>query len=119
MRLFSRALAVVVIAALFAEGLLQLASAFSVGRSIGELDGREVVLCVGDSHTYGVMVEEAEAYPARLDRFLDEQVPGRFAVVNLREISSRCGASSGSMKCSTEGRRPRKENSPPKSMATS
>jgi lysophospholipase L1-like esterase len=41
------------------------------------------VLCVGDSHTYGAGVARGEAYPALLQRLLDERAPGAHSVVNL------------------------------------
>jgi hypothetical protein len=41
------------------------------------------ILCVGDSHTYGVYVPADETYPAHLQQFLDRDAPGNYAVVNL------------------------------------
>jgi lysophospholipase L1-like esterase len=40
------------------------------------------VLCVGDSHTYGAGVRAEEAYPAQLQRVLDEAAPNVYSVVN-------------------------------------
>jgi len=41
-----------------------------------------VILCLGDSHTYGAGVSESEAYPARLEKLLAEKGL-RVEVVNL------------------------------------
>jgi lysophospholipase L1-like esterase len=40
------------------------------------------VLCVGDSHTFGAGVPEADTYPARLQAELDALEPGAYAVAN-------------------------------------
>jgi len=46
-------------------------------------DGREVVLCVGDSFTFGLGATDPDhAYPAALRRVLDQAAQGRFHVVN-------------------------------------
>jgi lysophospholipase L1-like esterase len=85
MRLVLRVFLVAVVALAFAEGALRIASSFASGRSVatGGSNGRETILCVGDSHTYGAMVEEGEAYPGQLEHFLNELEPGRYEVVNL------------------------------------
>jgi hypothetical protein len=42
------------------------------------------ILCVGDSHTYGLPLPREESYPAQLERRLSERHPDRrFQVVNL------------------------------------
>jgi lysophospholipase L1-like esterase len=41
------------------------------------------ILCLGDSSTFGMNVDDADAYPQVLQRLLDERVPGRFEVLNL------------------------------------
>jgi lysophospholipase L1-like esterase len=41
------------------------------------------ILCLGDSHTYGVLIDEEDSYPARLQLKLDRSAPGRYAVINL------------------------------------
>jgi lysophospholipase L1-like esterase len=72
------------IALLVAESGLQLASLFARDRAAGWRAGaRYRVLCVGDSHTYGVLVEPEEAYPAQLQALLDGEAPGVYSVVNL------------------------------------
>jgi len=43
---------------------------------------REVVLCLGDSITYGYGVEENQTYPSRLGQILEESSPGEFTVLN-------------------------------------
>ncbi|MEE2673375.1 MAG: GDSL-type esterase/lipase family protein [Myxococcota bacterium] len=46
--------------------------------------GAVTILCVGDSHTYGLPLPPEESYPAQLEARLSERHPGRvFQVVNL------------------------------------
>lgn len=47
-------------------------------------DGRQVVLCLGDSFTFGIGASEVDetSYPAALQRVLDERDPGVWRVVN-------------------------------------
>jgi len=64
------------------EAVLQAASLLVRSRTSAVVPAADVViLCIGDSHTYGADPEES--YPALLQRHLDEAAPGRFAVVNL------------------------------------
>jgi len=69
------------------EGMLQLA-ALAVGglagqRTIGAGEGA-VVLCVGDSHTFGLPLPESESYPSQLQAVLDARHgEDAFRVVNL------------------------------------
>jgi len=51
------------------------------------------ILCLGDSSTFGMNVEAADAYPQVLDRLLETARPGRFEVLNLGTVgfSSRQG----------------------------
>jgi hypothetical protein len=44
-------------------------------------DGSTVVLCVGDSHTYGR--PDPDNYPAQLERILNERARGRYRVINV------------------------------------
>ena len=44
--------------------------------------GKKIVLCLGDSVTYGYGVNDNHTYPAELQRALDRAYPGRFAVLN-------------------------------------
>ncbi|MBZ5597258.1 MAG: hypothetical protein LAN83_02950 [Acidobacteriia bacterium] len=44
--------------------------------------GKQIVLCLGDSVTYGYGVDDNHTYPAELQRALDRAYPGRFAVLN-------------------------------------
>ena len=50
----------------------------------GPLDttGKQTILCLGDSVTYGYGVDDTHTYPAELQRALDREYPGRFAVMN-------------------------------------
>ncbi len=41
------------------------------------------VLCVGDSHTYGAGVSDAESYPSQLRAILERRAPGQYSVTNL------------------------------------
>lgn len=45
--------------------------------------GRETVLALGDSHTYGVFFAAEQAYPEQLAGRLDARAPGRYRVLNL------------------------------------
>lgn len=47
-------------------------------------DGRKLVLCVGDSFTYGLGASDPEktSYPGRLGELLERSDPGRWQVVN-------------------------------------
>ncbi len=69
------------------EGLLQLA-ALAVGGLAGqrsiEAGQGAVILCVGDSHTYGLPLPEEESYPSQLQAALDARHGvGTYRVVNL------------------------------------
>jgi lysophospholipase L1-like esterase len=84
-RRWARASALAVLAALaLLEIALQIAS-----RAVGDRSGTwragatQRVLCVGDSHTFGALVPPADAFPAQLQRFLDERDPGVWSVLNL------------------------------------
>jgi lysophospholipase L1-like esterase len=41
------------------------------------------IVCLGDSSTFGLNVEQEDAYPQVLGRLLEERFPGRFEVLNL------------------------------------
>ena len=41
------------------------------------------IVCLGDSSTFGMNVNDADAYPQVLARLLDERAQGRFEVLNL------------------------------------
>lgn len=47
-----------------------------------DLQGKQIILCLGDSVTYGYGVDDQHTYPAELQRALDRLFPGRFAVLN-------------------------------------
>jgi len=47
-----------------------------------DLSGKRIVLCLGDSVTYGYGVDDPHTYPAELQRALDEKYPGRYLVLN-------------------------------------
>lgn len=44
--------------------------------------GKEIILCLGDSITYGYGLDDTQTYPARLQRALDHEFPGRYTVLN-------------------------------------
>jgi len=69
-----RALTAAVILLAGVEAALQ-AGGVLAGRRVTALSDPEapVILCLGDSHTYGAGVEEQEAYPARLEALLRER----------------------------------------------
>lgn len=72
-------------AAVLLETGLQVAALFVGPRSIGIEDPsrQHVVLCLGDSHTYGVYYRPEEAYPGQLQIELDRRAPGYYRIVNL------------------------------------
>jgi hypothetical protein len=71
------------------ELILQLVSAFGApffDRTAGVPGSPDAItiLCVGDSHTYGAPLPEAESYPAQLQALLAKRYPSHeFRVVNL------------------------------------
>jgi lysophospholipase L1-like esterase len=56
----------------------------NLGLRGGALDPsrKQTILCLGDSVTYGYGVDDTHTYPAELQRALDREYPGRFAVLN-------------------------------------
>jgi lysophospholipase L1-like esterase len=81
--------ALVLVYALVAEAGLQIA-AFFVQRStradlpIAWVTGNVRVLCLGDSHTYGLWVERREAYPQQLEELWNQRVETpKLEVLNL------------------------------------
>ena len=44
--------------------------------------GKQIILCLGDSVTYGYGVDDRHSYPAELQKSLDREFPGRFMVLN-------------------------------------
>jgi lysophospholipase L1-like esterase len=52
------------------------------GGAVDTSSGKEVVLCLGDSITYGYGVDDAHTYPALLQLALDARFPGRYNVLN-------------------------------------
>jgi lysophospholipase L1-like esterase len=78
------ALGLLLAALVLLELSLQLASRFVGDRSGAWRSGASRrVLCVGDSHTYGALVRREEAFPAQLQRLLEQREPGVWSVVNL------------------------------------
>src|SRR5262249_45576460 len=72
------------IALVVAEAGLQIAARFAHGRATTwRADARHRILCIGDSHTYGVLLPVEQSYPGPLQRMLDEREPGAYSVVNL------------------------------------
>jgi len=52
------------------------------GGPVDSKPGKEKILCLGDSITYGYGVDDANTYPARLQAALDHKYPGRYEVLN-------------------------------------
>lgn len=52
------------------------------GGSVDMSSVKEVILCLGDSITYGYGVDDALTYPALLQAALGSRLPGRYAVLN-------------------------------------
>ena len=50
----------------------------------GWLPGTRIrILAVGDSHTYGGSVDPSDTYPAQLQKFLNQEAPGVYSVLNV------------------------------------
>jgi lysophospholipase L1-like esterase len=75
-------LAGLAIAALVVEGLLRSAALLVSPRAVPEPGGRQTILTLGDSHTYGVFFEAEESYPGRLAALLEDRSPGGYRVIN-------------------------------------
>lgn len=84
LRLAKRCAAIVLITIVVFELSLQGAALFVTDRSTNAKgNGSEFrILAIGDSHTFGALVEESESYPARLQHFLEQDRPGDFLVIN-------------------------------------
>lgn len=72
-----------VVTCVLLELALNLGALFVHSRPISAIEGRETILTLGDSHTYGVFTKPEESYPGQLQVLLDERAPGRYNVVNL------------------------------------
>jgi len=81
--------AVLLVCLLAMEASLQLASLVLRGLArraptAAAAQGTVTILCVGDSHTFGLPLPEEESYPAQLEQaLLDARPDVRFRVVNL------------------------------------
>jgi lysophospholipase L1-like esterase len=83
-RLLARAAAILIIVLVAGELALRGASLLVDTRATAWRPGAEVrILCVGDSHTYGIAVEDWESYPAQLQELLEARHAGRFSIINL------------------------------------
>jgi lysophospholipase L1-like esterase len=84
-----RLLALVFVYLLVAEAGLQIAAYFMqrsvrTGMPAAWLTGNLRVLCLGDSHTYGLWVERSEAYPQQLEAVWNERgLSPKLEVVNV------------------------------------
>lgn len=84
-----QALAIVLLTLVVLEAALQLGGALGVSNRAGELgvgtsSGAIVILCVGDSHTFGASVRREGSYPSHLQRLLHTRYPAHeFRAVNL------------------------------------
>jgi lysophospholipase L1-like esterase len=52
------------------------------GGPVDTSSGKEMILCLGDSITYGYGLDDTHSYPARLQTALDREFPGRYSVLN-------------------------------------
>lgn len=87
-RVWLERLGLVLFGTVLALGLLELALAglalFHGHRETAlPTTGEQVILTVGDSHTYGIFMSPEDAYPGRLQAELDAVAAGRYRVVNL------------------------------------
>lgn len=77
-------LVVILTAALIEMGLRAGALFVSPRLGLPSTSGtQKVILCLGDSNTYGVFYSQEEAYPGQLQRILEKRTPGRYHVLNL------------------------------------
>lgn len=53
-----------------------------IGRVDYIVNGREVILCLGDSFTFGIGAEKGFSYPDQLSRILEARQCGRYKVIN-------------------------------------
>ena len=83
LRVGAKAAAWLVVVAVGIELSLQAIALLAVDRHTAWRPGAtQRVLCVGDSHAYGAGVRAEEAYPAQLQRLLDEAAPDVYSVMN-------------------------------------
>jgi hypothetical protein len=76
---------IVLVTVALIEVVLQV-TAFFVGPRALVVSGtgrEEIVLCLGDSNTYGVFYSQEQTYPAQLQTILDRRAPGSYRVLNL------------------------------------
>jgi lysophospholipase L1-like esterase len=52
------------------------------GGPVDASPGKQMILCLGDSVTYGYGVDDAHTYPALLQAALEREYPGRYVVLN-------------------------------------
>jgi lysophospholipase L1-like esterase len=84
LRYLGQIVLVVALGLVLAEALLRAGSFLVRDRITRPRSGaRHVVLCAGDSHTFGAGVPAADSYPAHLQAILDAHAPGEYAVVNV------------------------------------
>ncbi len=74
-----------VLAVILFEIVLRLGSLFFGSRAIENAvtSSGHTILCLGDSHTYGVYYSPEEAYPGQLQTLLNRRAPNRYHVINL------------------------------------
>lgn len=98
----------VLLAAASAEAALQIAAAFAKPqRAIraGVADAREVVFC-GDSHMYGIWVEDDETLPAVAESLSKELAPPGFHAANIGRAGAMSWVVLEDLRTYLEGRRP-------------
>jgi lysophospholipase L1-like esterase len=82
-RVLGTGVAILLLSALLAEAVLQLAARFVGDRAMGWRPGSVYrILAVGDSHTYGAFAPRDQTYPAQLQSLLDARDRGHYSVLN-------------------------------------
>jgi hypothetical protein len=83
-RLFVSAAVIVLLSAALAEAGLQILSLFASHRYLNPPVGTSrLIVCLGDSHTFGAGLPVEDSYPFQLQTLLNERSPGTYSVINL------------------------------------
>ena len=82
---FIISISTVLLTTVLLEMSLRVAALFVGLRPVTPYTGetKHVILCLGDSNTYGIYYSESESYPGQLQMILDKRAPGRYNVLNL------------------------------------
>lgn len=82
MAAIARVVLLILAGAALSEGLLRAGGALLLRDGPPRERGEALVLCLGDSYTYGGALPDDKTYPSFLGRLLAERAPGAYEVVN-------------------------------------